>query len=65
MIFTNARLIFPDGIRDGLEILTSKGKITGVREQTSATVKDVVDLQGNYLAPGFIEIGRASCRERV
>ena len=56
MIFTNARLIFPDGIRDGLELHTERGKITDVREQTRASVKDVVDLQGNYLAPGFIDL---------
>ena len=32
MIFTNARLIFPDGVRDGLELVAEEGKITAIRE---------------------------------
>jgi len=31
MIFTNARLIFPDGIRDGLEVVVEQGKIAAIR----------------------------------
>jgi hypothetical protein len=31
MIFTNARLIFHDGIRDGLEVLVEQGKIAAIR----------------------------------
>src|SRR6266581_3309637 len=56
MIFTNARLIFPDGMRDDLELIVEAGKITGVREQTGARGKDVVDLGGKYLAPGFVDL---------
>ena len=56
MILTNARLIFPDGIRDGFEIVSEQGKITAIRQQTSPGGEDVVDLQGNYLAPGFIDL---------
>src|SRR5207249_7832804 len=56
MIFTNARLIFPETIRDGLEIVADEGKITAIREQSRARGKDVVDLDGNYLAPGFIDL---------
>jgi N-acetylglucosamine-6-phosphate deacetylase len=56
VIFTNARLIFPDGIRDGLEVVAEEGKITAIREQTRARGEDVVDLGGNYLAPGFVDL---------
>jgi len=56
MIFTNARLIFPDGIRDGLELVANEGKIAAIREQTGARGKDVIDLRGNYLAPGFVDL---------
>ena len=56
MIFTNARLIFPDGIRDGLDLIVEAGKITAVREQTHARGKDVVDLGGKYLSPGFVDL---------
>src|SRR5438093_106900 len=56
MIFTNARLIFPTGIRDGLELVAQEGKIMAIREQTQARGDEVVDLAGNYLAPGFIDL---------
>ena len=56
MIFRNARLIFPDGIREGLEIVTQHGKIVEIRQQTKAPANDVVDVDGNYLAPGFIDL---------
>ena len=56
MILTNARLIFPDGIRDGLEVVVYDGKIDAVRPAARARGKDVVDLAGNYLAPGFIDL---------
>jgi N-acetylglucosamine-6-phosphate deacetylase len=69
MILTNARLIFPDGIRDGLELVVEKGKIATIRKQTRlqsprrptarqahARGNDVIDLGGNYLAPGFVDL---------
>jgi N-acetylglucosamine-6-phosphate deacetylase len=56
MIFTNARSILPDGIRDGLELVVENGKITAIREQTGARGENVIDLGGNYLAPGFIDV---------
>src|SRR4029453_15140022 len=56
MILTNARLILPDGIRDGLEVVAAEGKITALREQTHPRPKEVIDLHGNYLAPGFVDL---------
>ena len=56
MIFTNARLVFPDGIREGLEIVAEQGKIAEIRQQTKAAANDVIDLGGNYLAPGFVDL---------
>src|SRR5438046_65067 len=56
MIFRNARLIFSDGIREGLEIVTQQGKIAEIRQQTNAPETDVVDLAANYLAPGFVDL---------
>jgi N-acetylglucosamine-6-phosphate deacetylase len=56
MILTNARLIFPDGIRDGLELVVEKEKITAIREHSHARANEVLDLHGNYLAPGFIDL---------
>jgi len=67
MIFTNARLIFPDGIRDGLEVVAEERKIAAIRppsprlrpaaEPTQVHGQDeVIDLDGHYLAPGFIDL---------
>jgi N-acetylglucosamine-6-phosphate deacetylase len=56
MIFTNVRLIFPGGIRDDLELVAAEGKLAAIREQSHARRKDVVDLAGSYLAPGFIDL---------
>jgi len=64
MIFTNGRLIFPDGIGDGLEVVVEQGKIAAIRppmprlRRTGERVrgKEVIDLNGNYLAPGFIDL---------
>ena len=54
MIFSNARLILPDGIRAGLEVVVEGGTIVEIRERTSAA--GAVDLEGNYLAPGFVDL---------
>ena len=56
MVFTNARLVFPDGIREGLEIVAEQGKIAEIRQQTKAAASDVIDLGGNYLTPGFVDL---------
>ncbi len=64
MIFTNARLIFPDGIRDGLEVVVEQRKIAAIRPPTPrlrrtgerVRGKEVIDLNGNYLASGFIDL---------
>lgn len=53
MIFSNARLILPDGIRDGLELAVAEGKIVEIRERSAA---EAIDLERNYLAPGFIDL---------
>jgi N-acetylglucosamine-6-phosphate deacetylase len=61
MIFANARLILPDGIREGLEVVVEGGKIAEIRERSSA---DAIDLRGNYLAPGFIDLHIHGARGR-
>jgi N-acetylglucosamine-6-phosphate deacetylase len=53
MIFSNARLVLLDGIHDGLELVVENGKIAAIRERTAA---ESIDLAGNYLSPGFIDL---------
>ena len=57
MIFKNGRLIFPNGVRDGLDLVVEDGLITGIRPQAPAmSGEQITDLGGNYLAPGFIDL---------
>jgi N-acetylglucosamine-6-phosphate deacetylase len=56
MIFKNGRLIFPNGVRDGLDLLVEDGLITAIRSQSPAMGEEIVDLEGNYLAPGFVDL---------
>ena len=56
MIFKNGRLIFPNGVRDGLDLLAEEGFITAIRAEAPAMGEQIVDLQGNYLAPGFVDL---------
>jgi N-acetylglucosamine-6-phosphate deacetylase len=64
MIFTNARLILADGIHDGLEVVVEQGKIAAIgpampvlrRTGERVREKEIIDLNGNYLAPGFIDL---------
>jgi N-acetylglucosamine-6-phosphate deacetylase len=56
MIFKNGRLIFPNGVCDGLDLLVEDGLITAIRPQSPAMGEQIVDLEGNYLAPGFIDL---------
>jgi len=56
MVFTNARLILPTGVRDHLEVIESGGRICGIRDAGLFPAPDGFDLGGNYLAPGFIDL---------
>jgi N-acetylglucosamine-6-phosphate deacetylase len=56
MIFRNGRCIFPDGIREGMEVVVRQGQIAEIRARSDRREQDVVDLAGAYLAPGFIDI---------
>ena len=69
MILKNARCIFPDGIRDDIDTVVRDGKIVDLREAKwhghpprdlsgwkPEPQDEVVDLDGNYLAPGFVDL---------
>lgn len=53
MILANAKLITPDGIQDDREVVVLDGKIVEVRTRSNS---DAIDLGGNYLAPGFVDL---------
>src|SRR5438874_11317503 len=56
MIFKNGRLIFPNGVREGLDLVAENGMITAIRAQAPAMGEQIVDLENNYLSPGFIDL---------
>jgi N-acetylglucosamine-6-phosphate deacetylase len=54
MIFTNGRLILPEGIADGLNLKVEEGLIRRIGPPESASAGDIINLEGSYLSPGFI-----------
>jgi len=55
MIFTNARIIFPDAIRGHLDVVVRDRKIVDICAPASRS-DETIDLHGNFLAPGFIDV---------
>ena len=59
LIFTNARLVFPDGIREG-SLKVEDGKIesvyTGSDSCCISEADEVINCEGKYLSPGFIDL---------
>ncbi|MCF8147047.1 MAG: alpha-D-ribose 1-methylphosphonate 5-triphosphate diphosphatase [Sulfuritalea sp.] len=53
-IFTNARLVLDDEVVNG-SLLSHNGTIERIDQGTSA-VNGVIDLQGDYLMPGMVEV---------
>lgn len=64
MIFRNARLIFAEGVREGLEVIESGGKICDIRAADRSRDADGFDAGGNYLAPGFVDLHVHGARGR-
>jgi N-acetylglucosamine-6-phosphate deacetylase len=53
-VFTNCRVILSDCVRDDLDVVVRDGKIADLRARRHSS--DAIDLCGNYLAPGFVDI---------
>ena len=64
MILTNAQVVFADGVRADLELRIEDGKIADIGVPSSARRTDVVDLAGNYVAPGFVDLHIHGARGR-
>jgi N-acetylglucosamine-6-phosphate deacetylase len=56
MIFTNGRLIFPDRMADGLSLRVCDGNIAEIGPEIDTRGEKVIDLGGNFVAPGFIDL---------
>ncbi len=57
ILFENGTLILPDSLVEGGAVLCEKGKITAVGQGLAVPKNAVViDAQGGYLCPGFVDI---------
>ena len=56
VIYKNAKVIFPDKIRDSI-VVTDGGKIVDICNNFDEKAEDtVIDCNGLYLSPGFIDL---------
>ena len=53
-LFKNANIVLPDKVVSG-DVLVENGKITKIGK-INETAESTVDLSGNYLCPGFVDI---------
>src|SRR5262249_8142831 len=56
MIFTNGRLIFADRIADDLSLRLEDKRIIAIGQLEPFPGEATIDLNGNFLAPGFIDL---------
>lgn len=58
MLFSNARLIFPDRIASRGSLRVEAGRITAVSTEPlrADESEEVIDVAGRFLAPGFIDL---------
>jgi N-acetylglucosamine-6-phosphate deacetylase len=56
MLFTDGRLIFSDRIEAGLSLRVSAGRICEIGRDLAPGDEEILALEGNYLAPGFIDL---------
>lgn len=57
MILTNGRFVFPDRVESGLALRVTEGKIAELRAGLRPLPnEEIIDLNGNFLAPGFIDL---------
>lgn len=54
-VIKNARLVTPEGIREGACVRVEEGRIAEIREG-DLIGKRTIDAQGNYLLPGFVDL---------
>lgn len=59
MLFKNAFVLLPDGTFKKNDVMVKDGKI--VKVGSNITADDVVDADGKYLVPGFIDIHTHGC----
>lgn len=54
-LFRNGQVLTPRGFERGLDVLVEDGRIAAIARDLDAAGATVVDLDGGFLAPGFID----------
>lgn len=54
--YCGGKIVLPDTVKTGLDILVDNGKIVSLVPQGSVHTPEIVPLNGAYIAPGFIDI---------
>ncbi|MBI9101546.1 MAG: amidohydrolase family protein [Spirochaetales bacterium] len=60
-VFQNGRVITPEGVLEGVSLLSQNGVIRDIGSELGTTDRKVVDLKGRYLAPGLTELHIHGC----
>ena len=55
-VFTNGRLLLPEGVRTGLALVVENGRIAAIVPEAEAPAGERVDARGQYISPGFIDM---------
>ena len=57
LLITNGKIITPDSILDGYDLVIDGEKIEKiVKSGTVCNISDVYDAEGNFISPGFVDI---------
>ena len=56
MRFTNARVVLPEGVHEGMDVAVADGRISEIRSGSATKADEAIDLGGAYLSPGFIDL---------
>lgn len=55
-VITNGILVLEDRLTSGFSLSLENGKIAAIQEGTPSQADQVVDVQGRYVSPGFVDI---------
>ncbi|MBI5592697.1 MAG: alpha-D-ribose 1-methylphosphonate 5-triphosphate diphosphatase [Deltaproteobacteria bacterium] len=54
-VITNARVVTPEGVREGVSVQVENGRIVAISEASRPGDREI-DAGGNYLFPGFVDM---------
>ena len=55
-VITNGILVLEDRLTSGFSLVLENGKIAAIQEGTPSQADQVIDVQGRYVSPGFVDI---------